>query len=120
MSLRGFDGGNRVEGLALKLKVSTQIKATDLRIGGHELCGSLTQDTPFKEKGGFVGDGEGLLHIVVRNQDTDIAALQGINDMLNILDRNRVDTGKRLIQQDEGRVGGKCPGHLRTAALTSG
>ena len=42
------------------------------------------------------------------------------NDVLNVLHRNRVDSGERLIKQDELRIDSKGPCNLTTTSLTSG
>ncbi len=49
----------------------------------------------------MVTDAEGFAHIVVGNQHTNTARLEKADDLLDVDHRNRVDTGKRLIQQDQ-------------------
>ena len=43
-------------------------------------------------------NGEGLLHIVVSNQNPDIFIHQTAHNFLNIFDSYRIYAGKRLIQ----------------------
>jgi hypothetical protein len=41
---------------------------------------------------------------VVRDQDAQVAIGQFADDALDLLDRNRVDAGEGLVQQDEARA----------------
>ena len=80
----------------------------------------LLQDRSFIKQIGAVGDGEGLADIVVGDDDADVAVFEFGDDVLNILDGNRVNAGKGLVQQDELRVDGQGAGDLAPAPLTSG
>lgn len=66
----------------------------------HRCTGSA--DLPFDDDIGAVGDRERLADAVVGDQDADAAVLQVADDLLNIGDDNRIDAGKRLVEEDEG------------------
>ena len=81
---------------------------------------SLEQYSPLEEQVGTVGDRESFLHVVVGNQDADIAVFQSPNDVLDVLHGNRVNAGERLIKEDELRVDCQCAGDFTAAAFSSG
>ena len=57
---------------------------------------------------------------MVGDDDSDVLVLQFCDDVLDILNGDRVHTGERLIEKDELRVDGESTCNLATAALTSG
>ena len=57
---------------------------------------------------------------MIRRQDTDVFPFQGLNDFLEVGDRNGINSGKRLIQQQESRRRGQGPRDFQPAALTAG
>src|SRR6516164_8300860 len=48
-----------------------------------------------------VSDLQGFSHIVVCDQHTDLLGFQVVNDFLNLEHGYRIDSGKRLVQQNE-------------------
>ena len=79
-------------------EVFAQISFSYLRIIGQILRKTFFKYPPFEHDVGLVGDREGLLHIVVGNQDTDIFIRETTHNLLDIFYCNRVYAGKRLIQ----------------------
>ena len=79
----------------------------------------MEKDFAFKEQIGAVGDAEGFGRIVVGDKDTDILLLQLIHNALNIFHRDRVDTGKRLVEHNESRIDGEATRNFATATLTT-
>ncbi len=57
---------------------------------------------------------------MVGNKNTDIFVFQLPDNLLDILHRNRVYTGKRFIQHDKFRIDSQTTGNLRTATFTTG
>ena len=66
---------------------------------------------------GASADAEGFTHIMVGDQHPDAARGQFANDALDVEHRQRVDARKRLIEQDEARLGGQRARNLDPAAL---
>src|SRR5258708_11226875 len=66
---------------------------------------ALKQDFPGVDYVGAVYDRKRLLHVMVRHQDADAAVLQVGDNALDLDDRNRIDTGERLVKANGG--GGK-------------
>ncbi len=60
------------------------------------------------------------MHVVVSDEDADVAVLKAPHDVLHLLHRYRVDTGERLVKHDELWVDGQTARDLGTAALTTG
>ena len=54
-----------------------------------------------------VGDAQRLAHIVIRDENPDAAFLQLTDELLDVRDRNRIDTSERLIEEQKRRIGGQ-------------
>ena len=70
------------------------------------------------DKGGLT-DIQRVADIVIGDEHPDAALLQVQDDLLDIVDRDRVDAGKGLIQQDEVRLGRQGAGDFDPAAFTA-
>ena len=57
---------------------------------------------------------------MIGDQHADAAVPQARDDRLNVVDRDRVDAGKRLVEQQEFRLGHECAGDLEPAPLAAG
>ena len=66
-----------------------------------------------------VGDSEGGRDVVVRDQDSDASISQPENDLLDLFNRHRVDSGERLIQQNKLWVGRKGTGDLNASSFAT-
>src|SRR5207302_1540063 len=66
-----------------------------------------------------VHDVEGLLHVVIRDQDADAAVPQAGHDGLDVVHGDRIDAGERLVQQHELGRGDERTGDLEAAPLTA-
>ena len=103
----------------LENEAGTQVLGTDILVVCQFLRRAGLENRTFVKKIGPVNDSHRFTDIVVSNDDADILVLELRNNILDILHRNRIDTGKRLIQKDELRVNGKGTGNLATAALAT-
>ena len=56
---------------------------------------------------------------MVRNEETDAAFLQVKNDLLDVRDRDGIDAGEGLVEQDELGRHHQRAGDLRAAALAA-
>ena len=54
---------------------------------------------------------------MVSNQDAYILLFEFIDNALDILNGNRVNSGKRLVKHDELRVDGQTAGNFRASAF---
>src|SRR5579883_178491 len=48
-----------------------------------------------------VRDLQGFSDVVIGDQNADLFGFQMVNDLLDLEDRNRIDTRKRLVQKNE-------------------
>ena len=63
---------------------------------------------------------EGFADIMVGYQDADIETGQMFNAFLDIDHGDGINTGKRLVQQDESGFRGQCARYFHAPALTAG
>ena len=66
-----------------------------------------------------VDEVEGLSHIVIRNKHPDSPSGELSHQLANITDRNRVNSGERLVEQHELGGGGKGAGDFHAATLSA-
>ena len=59
-----------------ELEVLSQVFLADLRVGGQLFSRAALQDAAFVEQVGPVGDGQGLVDVVVGDDDADVLGLQ--------------------------------------------
>ena len=102
---------------ALQYEAGTEILGADVIVRGKGRRRTLLEDRTLVEEIGAVGDGEGLADIVVGDDDADILVLELGDNVLDVLDRDRVNSRERLIQKDEFRIDGKGPGYFAASSL---
>jgi hypothetical protein len=87
--------------LALQLKFVTQIglayRFTRCNLAGRAGFENLSLNQNVR----IVASAESFSYIVIGNEYTDPAALKMRDNVFNVNDRQRVDTGKRLIKKYE-------------------
>ena len=81
---------------------------------------TLGQNTAFAHHIGTIANPQGLPYIMIGDQDTDTAFRQVTDNGLGIQYRDRIDPGKRFIQQDKLWIVGQRPCDLDPAAFTTG
>src|SRR3990167_4469503 len=97
----------------------TEIDATHIGVV-HDLGGgALRQHMAVADDVGVVANAQGLAHIVVGDQHPNAAALEEVDDALNLDHGNRVDTGKGFVQQDEAGPRGQCARNLDPAPFAN-
>ena len=103
-----------------QLEVRPQIHLLDKRVGGELLGSAGLEDATLEQEVGAVGDGEGLVNVMIGDDDTYVFFFQLFDDSLDIFHGNGVNTREGFVEQDKFRVGGKTAGNLNTATLTAG
>ena len=103
-----------------ELEVLAEVFLADFGVVGQLLGGAAFQDGAFVEEVGAVGDGQGLVDVVVGDDHADVHRLEFGDDMLDVLDGDRVDAGEGFVEEDEFRVDGQGAGDFAAAALTAG
>src|SRR5687768_17881755 len=67
-----------------------------------------------------VCDLQGFTHAVVGDEHPKAALFQLTDQLLKLLDHDRIDAGKRLVQQEKGRGGRQGTRDLDTAPFAPG
>jgi hypothetical protein len=67
-----------------------------------------------------LADAQRLSDIMVRYNHPDPFCGQAQYDVLNLMHRNRINAGKRLIKENKRRRGYQRPGYLNPPALSAG
>jgi hypothetical protein len=68
---------------------------------------------------GPIDDLQRVAHIMVGNEDADAAILEVRDEVADVADRDRIDPGKRLIEQNEVRLGRQRPRAARRPTAPS-
>src|SRR5688572_13726120 len=76
----------------------------EVDLSGYRIMGDLVgraghEDLAVVEDVGAIGDRERFPDVVVRDEDTDAALLQPPHDLLDVADRDRIDPGEGLVQE---------------------
>ena len=85
----------------------------DLVRGSGRQHGALVDDI------GPAANPERFPDVMVRDQHADAAVGEVPGDALDVVHRERVDAGKRLVEQDEGRIGRERARDLDAAAFAA-
>ena len=64
----------------------------------------MHKDAAIEKQVGVVGNGKGFMDVMVGYEHPDVSFGQSFNNLLDIFDRNRVNSGKWLVEQEEFRV----------------
>jgi hypothetical protein len=82
--------------------------------------GSLFEHTPLIENIGPITDAQRFAHIVISDQYANALSPQLQDNPLNIYHRQRVNTGKRLVEEHERWGDHQCSGDLYPPAFSAG
>src|SRR5262245_54483351 len=104
---------------ALKPEFLAKVKTSYIGIVDNLFRTALGQDLPGVDDIGAIGQAERFAHIVVGNQDADAAIGEVAHQVLNVADRDRIDTGKGFVEQHVIRARRERARDLDAAALTT-
>src|SRR5436190_22245282 len=90
------------------------------RIARQLLGGSLHQDAPLVHDVRAVGDAQRLPHVVIGNQNAQPPLTQALDDVLDLADRDGIDSHERLVEQDERRLPHERARDLHAPPLAAG
>ena len=103
----------------LQLEVCSEILFLYHLIIGKLVRSTVEEDATFEKKIGAIGNVERFVYVMVGNQDTDVTMLKMPDNILNFLNRDRVNAGERLVKHDELRLYGKASCNLSSTTLTT-
>ena len=66
------------------------------------------------------GDLERLAHVVVRQENAYALIAQSQDDLADVRDRDGIDAGEGLVQEDQQRLANQAAGDLQTPLLAAG
>ena len=95
---------NLIRLYAIQPEIGAEINPLDLLVGRQLRRRAALEDHAGVDDVRAVGDFQRLAHIMVRNEHADATFFQVKDDLLDIGDRDRVDAGERLVEQDELRA----------------
>src|SRR5690554_1068528 len=81
---------------------------------------AVGQDLALADDVSTVANAQGFAHVMVGDQDADIAPLEEVHDALDLDDGNRIHPGKGLVQQNEAGVGSQGTRDFNAATFASG
>lgn len=110
---------NLIKVLPPEDEIVAQVLVANGRVLGQFLAGALEQDLALKQQVGPVGDAQRLGGVVIGDEDTDILALEAIDDALDVLHGNGIDTGKGFVKHDKARVDSQASGNLGAATFAT-
>src|SRR5579864_9297552 len=96
----------------LKVEILAKIYATDFSIGAQRFGSAGAEDFPVIDDVGAVRDCQSLTDVVIGDQDTDPGVFQIEDDALQLQHLDRIDSGERLVEQQETRLDHKGAGDL--------
>ena len=103
----------------LQSEILAQVHLTDLPVCKDLFRSSGRNDRTPAHDVGARANSQRFSHVMVGDQNSDIACAQVADDALDVDHRNGIDAGKRLVEQDEARLGGQCACDLDAATFAA-
>src|SRR6478736_592096 len=100
---------------ASHVEVLAEVELAGLGVVDEELARALGHDLALADDVAAVDDAEGLADVVVGDEHADPALLELQDDLLNFGHGDRVDAGKRFVEEEELRAGNERAGDLKAA-----
>src|SRR5699024_12184937 len=96
----------------LQPEFAPQVDVAHVLVGHYLVRAAVSEQPAFADDVGPVADAKGFAHVVIGDENADIALGQVSDDVLDLAYRNRVDAGEGLVEQNIGGVGGQGAGNL--------
>ena len=87
--------------ILVQAEVSPQINPPHLFIGRKPSRGPGLEDGASVHDVGTIGDAQCFAHVVIGDEHADAAIPQMKNDLLDVGDRDGIDAGKGLVQEQQ-------------------
>ena len=100
-------------------KIFAEIHPPHLGIGAELLRRTGTEDAALVNDVGAVSHRQRFADVMIGDQHTDAARLEREDNLLQIVDRKRIDARKWLVKQDERGLNAETAGDLNPAAFTA-
>lgn len=96
-----------------------EVRLADDGVVDEFLGRALAEDSALVDDVRAVADAQGLVDIVVGDEDGDAHALESADLLLQALDGQRINAREGLVEQDEFRIGDQRTGDLELAAFAA-
>ena len=90
-----------------------QVNFSHQLVGQNRFSIAFSDQLPVVDDIGGFADIEGLTDIVVGDQHANALGLEVVDDLFDVAHRDRIDTGKGFVEQDELGCRGQCAGEVR-------
>ena len=87
--------------LELESELVSEVDVLDLLVCQDGFSVAFGDQLAIVDNVGDLADVQSIPHVVIGNQHADTFALEVMNDLFDIAYRDRIDTRKRLIEQNE-------------------
>ena len=98
----------------------SEVHTLYVKISSKLAWSSGPEDATLVDDVSAVRNGQRLTNIVVSDKDADAGGFEIKDDLLKFQNRDRVNSGKRLIEQDEGRLNRQAASNFHSTALSPG
>src|SRR4029077_19461784 len=105
---------------ALNPELIAEIDTPHVLVVDDVVGGAVGQHHAVMDDVGAAHEIKRLPNIVVGDENADASLGEMAHKRANVVDRDRVDAGKGLVEQHERRAAGKRPGNFDAAPLTAG
>ena len=102
------------------MELFPEIDVAHLLVRQNLLGAAGGDDMSLADNVGLFTDVQGIAYVVIGDQYANSPVTEVGDDLLDVIDRDRVDAGKGFIQQDEIRLGGESPGNLYASPFAAG
>src|SRR5207248_8744847 len=92
----------------LQSEALAEVEAPDLLVGDQRFGSTLEQHLTVVDNACSVDDDERLTDVMVGDQNANVAVLELAHEVAEVGDGNRIDSGERLVEQHDRRLGGQC------------
>jgi hypothetical protein len=100
--------------LKLQFEFVTQVGLRHCFTGRYLIRGAALKNLTVNQDVCAVTGAKGFSDIVIGDEHTDTPTFEVADNIFYVIDGQRVDAGKGLIQQYERRIGGQSAGYFET------
>ena len=94
---------SRAKSILVQAEVGPQINPPYIFIGSQLIWRAIPENHAIRNDVRTVSNSQRFTDIVVSYEHANATRLEMKNDLLNISDGDRIDAGKRLVEEDETR-----------------
>ena len=85
-----------------------EVKLTADWIVDEEIFCPFALNAPFENQVGAIDDGKRFAHVMIGDHDGETRFAQIYNDLLHIVDRDRINAAKRFVEHEQLRLASRA------------